>query len=74
MREKHKHNSCPYDQTVLALIRASKQSQVADEQGNLEETNAQLVDGATGKVDPRVRDEIFLWSQGNWKSESIPRF
>lgn len=46
----------PDNPAVNAVVRAVEDSQVADQEGNLEEADAQLVDRTAGIVCPRVWD------------------
>ncbi len=54
----------PDDAAVDDVRGALEQPQVADEQGDLEEADAQLVDGSAGIVGARVRDQVRLGAQG----------
>lgn len=60
--EHHGDNGDPDEDAVVALARCLQQAQVADEQRDLEEADAELVYRAAGKVDLFVRrgvSEIF---------------
>ncbi|EGX93100.1 hypothetical protein CCM_04472 [Cordyceps militaris CM01] len=69
--EKDKRNGGPDDDAVCAIVGALQQAQVADEQGNLEEADADLVDGAAGVVDARVGDEVLLGPLGGHQAEAV---
>ena len=63
----------PDDATVYPLVRALKQLQIADQQRNLEEADAELVEGASGEVDACVRDQICRWAKGNGETQAVLR-
>jgi len=50
------NNGDPDNPAVDAMVRAVEDSQVADQKGNLEEADAQLVDRTAGIVRARVWD------------------
>ncbi len=55
---------------VDAVGGSLEEPQVADQQRNLEEADAQLVDGPAGIVGARVRDEVLLWACHERESEA----
>lgn len=71
MVEEDKGNGAPDDHAVDAVVGALQQAQVADEQGNLEEADADLIDGAAGKVDASIRDEILLRAQLRGQAQAV---
>ena len=61
----------PDDAAVDPLVRTLKQLQIADQQRNLEEADAELVEGSSGKVDTCVRDQICCRAQGNGETKAV---
>ena len=53
--EEDKANGDEDDNTVDAVVSALEKTQITDEQSNLEETDANLVDRAACKVDSHIR-------------------
>ena len=60
MGHEDKDNGHPHHEAVCLLSCAFQQTQVADQQGNLEETDAHLVNWTTSEIDPSVCREILL--------------
>lgn len=61
------HDDGPVDgEAVGFVVGALQEAEVADEEGDLEEADADLVDGSTGEVDPRVNDQILPWPVQHW--------
>lgn len=56
------------------MVSAMEKAQVADQQSDLEETDANLVDRPASKIDSSVCDQIFLGSQEDGKAKAISRF
>lgn len=60
----------PDDAPVDNVRGAFEQPEIADEQGDLEEADAQLVDGPAGIVGACVRDKVGLGAQGEREAEA----
>lgn len=56
MRKRDEYNGSPHDAAVDALVRALEEPEVADQQRDLEEADADLVDGPAGVVDAGEED------------------
>lgn len=56
MRKRDEYNGSPHDAAVDSLVRALKKTEVADEQCDLEEADAHLVDWSAGVVDAGEED------------------
>lgn len=54
MSEEDEGNDHPDDYPICLAICALQQTQVADHQGDLEEADAELVNGPAGKIDPGI--------------------
>jgi hypothetical protein len=60
MREEDAGDGTVDNEAVSLVVGALEQTEVANEKGNLEEADADLVNGSAGVVDPGVDDEIGL--------------
>lgn len=73
MRKEDEDDGDPNHDSVGPPIGASKQSQVADTERNLEEADTQLVERTAGKVDLHVLAFVLGRTQGQRQSETISR-
>lgn len=62
MREKDGPDDEPHNSSICPMVGTMKKAQVADQQSDLEETDAKLVDRPASKIDSSVCDQIFLGS------------
>lgn len=60
MAKKNENHANPNDDAIRSVVCPLQQLQIADAQGQLEETDAQLVPRPTGKVDSGVNNEVFV--------------
>jgi len=61
----------PHDAAVDDLVGALEEAQVADQEGDLEEADAQLVERPTGIVEARVRNQVFLGPEDDGQAEAV---
>jgi hypothetical protein len=64
----------PDDAPVHSLVGALEEAEVADQQGNLEEADAELVKGPSGIVEAGIWDEVLLGAQGDGETEAVLGF
>lgn len=74
MREKDGPDDEPHNHSICPMVGTMEKAQVANQQSDLEETDAKLVDRPASKIDSGVCDEIFLGSQADGKAKAISRF
>lgn len=68
------NDGSPYNPPVCDVVCALEQTKVADQQGDFEEADAQLVNRSSGVVASRVVDEVGCWPPLKRQSETILRF
>lgn len=74
MSQKDQHNGTKDNIAIRLLVRPLEESQIADEECNLEKADADLVNGASCKVDSCVRNQIGRGSVLDRQSQSISCF
>lgn len=60
MGEEDEDNGGPDNTAICLLVSALEEAQIADEEGDFEKGNADLVDGAASEVEARVGDKTGL--------------
>lgn len=69
------HGDSGVDDDMVGLVVGSlQQTEVADQKGNLEEADTDLVDRTTCIIDPRVDDQVLLGAVQKRQAQSIPSF
>lgn len=71
MRSKDQCDGHPDDRAIDFLVRTSQQTQVTNQQGNLEETDTKLVERSACEIDARIWYQILLRPIGYGKAEAI---
>lgn len=71
MRSKDQCDGHPDDRAIDLMVCTSQQTQVTNQQSNLEETNTKLIEWSACKIDSCVRYQILLRSIGYRKAEAI---
>jgi hypothetical protein len=55
MTKEHKSNGSPDSHSIKPVVGATEQTQITDQESNLEETDAQLIEWSSSKVDSGIR-------------------
>lgn len=71
MSKEYEDNSGPHDLGIEFVVCALQEAQVADEQGDFEEADAELIDRSTGKVDACIRDDVVLGTKFQRQTEAV---
>lgn len=71
MVEKDKGDADPDSDTVDAVVSTLEQAQVADEQGNLEEADADLINRASSKIDSTIGQQVLLGAVLQWQTKTV---
>lgn len=71
MGHEYQRNGKPDHITIRLIVRATQEPQVADQQGNLEEANPELIDRASREIDACIWNEVFFGSVGYWKAKAV---
>lgn len=65
MTEKHKSDGGPDSHSIKPVVGTIEQTQVTNQEGNLEEADSQLIKWSTSKVDSCVRELALFRTVGD---------
>jgi len=71
MSKEDENDGGPDDFAVQLLVRAVEKPEVADQQSNLEEADAHLVDGPSCVIDPGEGYQVRLWTKYQRQTQAI---